>query len=97
LRNFGNRKEVKKCLMDMVEDLEEGEEDGDSVSEEALLLGLMLAWEGEDCRDVVISSVELSERLSCRIMGMAFTTVVPLCVSMEFLILISEPVPILPR
>jgi len=43
--------------MDTVEDLEEG--DGDSVSEEALLPGLMLAWEEEDCRDVDISSVEL--------------------------------------
>jgi hypothetical protein len=53
LKNFGNRKEVKKCQMDMVEDLEEG--DGDLVSEEALPLGLMLAWEEEDCRDVVIS------------------------------------------
>jgi hypothetical protein len=39
--------------MDMVEDLEEG--DGDSVLEEALPPGLMLAWEEEDCRDVVIS------------------------------------------
>jgi hypothetical protein len=39
LKNFGNRKEVKKCQMDMVEDLEEG--DGDSALEEALLLGLM--------------------------------------------------------
>jgi hypothetical protein len=42
--------------MDMVEDLDEGEGDGDSVSEEALLPGLMLAWEEEDCRDVAISS-----------------------------------------
>jgi hypothetical protein len=51
--------------MDMVEDLDEGEEvDGDSVSEEALLPGLMLAWEEEDCRDVVISSAELRECLS---------------------------------
>lgn len=48
--------------MDMVEDLAEGE--GDLASEEALLPGLMLAWEGEDCRDVVISSVELRECLS---------------------------------
>ena len=47
--------------MDMVEDLEEGEGDGDSVSEEALLLGLMLAWEGEDYLVVVISSAELQE------------------------------------
>jgi hypothetical protein len=43
--------------MDMVEDLEEG--DGDSVLEEALLPGLMLAEEGEDCLGVAISSVEL--------------------------------------
>jgi hypothetical protein len=43
--------------MDMVEDLDEGEEDGDSVSEEALPPGLMLAWEEEDCLVVVISSV----------------------------------------
>jgi hypothetical protein len=51
--------------MDMVEDLEEG--DGDSVSEEALLPGLMLAWEEEDCRDVDISSVELQECLHRRV------------------------------
>jgi len=42
--------------MDMVEDLEKEKGDGDSVSEEALLRGLMLAWEEEDCRDAVISS-----------------------------------------
>jgi hypothetical protein len=47
----------------MVDGLEE-EEDGDSVSEEALPPGLMLAWEEEDCRDVGISSVELGECLS---------------------------------
>ena len=51
----------------MVEDLEEGEADGDSVSEEALRPGLLLAWEGEDCRDVAISSVELRECLSHRV------------------------------
>jgi hypothetical protein len=51
--------------MDMVEDLEEGE-DGDSVSEEALPLGLMLAWEEEGYRGVAISSVELQERLPRR-------------------------------
>ena len=49
--------------MDMVEDLEEGEGegevDGDLALGEAPLPGLMLAWEEEDCRDVVISSVEL--------------------------------------
>jgi len=55
--------------MDTVEDLEEGEGevDGDSVSEEALPPGLLLAWEGEDCRDVAISSVELRECLSHRV------------------------------
>ncbi len=47
--------------MDMVEDLAEEEEDGDSVSEEALPPGLMSAWEEEDCRGVAISSVELRE------------------------------------
>jgi hypothetical protein len=36
----------------MVEDLAEG--DGDSVSGEALLPGLMLVWEEEDCRGAVI-------------------------------------------
>ncbi len=51
--------------MDMVEDLEK--EDGDSVSEEALLPGLMLAGEEEDCQDVVISSVEPQECLPSRI------------------------------
>jgi hypothetical protein len=47
--------------MDMAED-SEGEEvevGGDLASEEALLPGLMLVWEGEDCRDVAISSAEL--------------------------------------
>lgn len=46
--------------MDMAEDSEgdEVEVDGDLASEEALLPGLMLVWEGEDCRDVVISSAE---------------------------------------
>jgi len=43
--------------MDMVEDL--AEEDGDSVLEEALPLGLMLAWDEEDYLVAVISSVEL--------------------------------------
>jgi hypothetical protein len=47
--------------MDMVEDLEEG--DGDSVLKEALPLGLMLAWEEEDCRDAAISSAELPQFL----------------------------------
>ena len=44
-----------------VEDLEEG--DGDSVLEEALPLGLMLVWEGEDYPDVVIISVDMEEHL----------------------------------
>jgi hypothetical protein len=65
LKNFGNRKEVKKCQMDMVEDLEEG--DGDSVSEEALPRGLMLGWGEEDCRDADIFSVELQECLPRRV------------------------------
>ena len=59
--------------MDMVEDMEEGEGDGDSVSEELLLPGLMLAWEGEDCRDVVISSVELQECLPRRVIPLMVT------------------------
>jgi hypothetical protein len=41
LKNFENRKEVKKCQMDMVEDSEEGDGDSVSVSEEALLPGLI--------------------------------------------------------
>ena len=47
--------------MDMADDSEreEAEVDGDLASEEALLPGLMLVWEREDCRDVAISSVEL--------------------------------------
>jgi len=48
----------------MVEDLEEGEVDGDLVSEEALPLGLILVWEGEDCRGVDISSAEPQACLS---------------------------------
>ena len=43
---LGNRCNIskggEKCLMDTVEDLEEGEGDGDSVSEEALLPGPIL-------------------------------------------------------
>lgn len=53
--------------MDMVEDLEEGEGEGDSVSEEVLPPGLMLVWEEEGCLDVAISSVELRECLSRRL------------------------------
>jgi len=56
--------------MDMVEDLEEEEEGvgGDSASGEALLPGLMLVWEGEDCQDVAISSgMEPQECLSRRL------------------------------
>ena len=49
--------------MDTAEDLEEGEGDGDSVSEVVLPPGLMLAWAEEDCQDVAISSVELRECL----------------------------------
>jgi len=65
----------------MVEDLEEGERDGDSVSEEALLPGLMLAWEGGDCRDVVISSAALRECLSRQLIPL--TLALGLCVIME--------------
>jgi hypothetical protein len=50
----------------MVGDLEE--EDGDSVLEEALPPGLMLAWEEEDCPGVGISSAELREQLLRRAM-----------------------------
>jgi len=69
--------------MDMVEDLEEG--DGDSVSEEALLPGLMLAWEEEDCRDVAISSVELQECLSHQLIPLMVA--LGLCLMEEQLIL----------
>jgi hypothetical protein len=48
--------------MDTVEDLEGA--DGDSVSEGALLPGLMSVWGEEDCQDVAISSAELQECLS---------------------------------
>jgi len=65
----------------MVEDLEEGEGDGDSVSEEALLPGLMLAWEGEDYLVVVISSVELQECLSHQLIPL--TVALGLCLIME--------------
>jgi hypothetical protein len=51
----------------MVEDLEEGEVDGDLVSEGVLLPGLMSVWEGEDCPDADISSAELPEHLSRRV------------------------------
>ena len=47
--------------MDAVEEPEgdEVEADGALVSGEALLPGPMLVWEGEDCRDVAIFSVQL--------------------------------------
>lgn len=67
--------------MDMVEDLDEGEGDGDSVSEETLLPGLMLAWEEGDCRDVDISSVELPECLSRQLIH--FMVALGLCLIME--------------
>jgi hypothetical protein len=67
--------------MDMVEDLDEGEEDGDSVSEEALLPGLMLVWEEEDCRDVAISSVEPQECPSRRLTSLMAAP--GLCLIME--------------
>ena len=68
--------------MDMVEDLEEGEVDGDLASEEALPPGLMLAWEGEDCRDVAISSVELRECLSHQL--------IPLMVDLGLCLIMGE-------
>jgi len=78
--------------MDMVEDLEGG--GGDSVSEEALPLGLMLAWEEEDCRDVAISSVEPQECLSRRVIPLM--AALGLCLIMEGW-LIREPIPMLRR
>ena len=57
----------------MVEDSEEGEVDGDLASGEALLPGLMWVWEGEDCRDVDISSAELLEGVSRRTMRLIVT------------------------
>jgi hypothetical protein len=80
--------------MDMVEDL--AEVDGDLALEEALLPGLMLAWDGEGCPDVDISSVGLWEHLPGRIMAIALT-VVPLCPSMRFLIHILAQTPMLRR
>jgi hypothetical protein len=65
--------------MDTVEDLEEG--DGDSVLEEALRPGLMLAWEEEDCRDVATSSAELRECLSHQLIPL--TAALGLCLIME--------------
>ena len=58
----------------MVEDLEEGEADGDLVSEGVLLPGLMSVWEEEDCRDVDTSSAEPRECLSPRVIAL---TVMP--------------------
>jgi hypothetical protein len=71
--------------MDMVEDWEgeegEGEVDGDLASEEALLPGLMLVWEEEDCLDVDIFSVQPRECLSRQLI---LLTVTPgLCLTME--------------
>ena len=51
--------------MDTVEDSEEG--DRGLVLEEALLPGLMLAWEEEAYQDVVISSAELQTCLPRRV------------------------------
>ena len=70
--------------MDMVEDLEEG--DGDSVLEEALLPGLMLEEEGEDCLDVAISSVEL-RRCPPRRVIIPLMVALGLCLMEEQLIL----------
>jgi len=73
--------------MDMVEDLEEGEGevDGDLAFEEALPPGLMLVWEEEGCRDVAISSVELRECLSRRLIPLMIA--LGLCLMEEQLIL----------
>jgi hypothetical protein len=79
----------------MVEDSEDG--DGDLASEEALLLGLLLVEEGGDYLVVVISSVELQECLSGRIMDIAHTTLLHICPSVELLIHIQGPVPMLRR
>jgi hypothetical protein len=70
--------------MDMVEDLEEGEVDGDLALEEALPPGLMLVWEEEVCRDVVISSVELRECLPRRLIPLMIA--LGLCLMEEQLI-----------
>jgi len=88
--------------MDTVEDLEEGEVDGevdgDSVSEEALPPGLLLAWEGEDCRDVAISSVELRECLSHRvILLMAALGLCPMVMAEHLWGQCREPIPMLRR
>ena len=53
--------------MDMAEDLEEGEGDGDLVLEEVLLPGLIWVWEGEAYQGVVIFLVELQECLPHRV------------------------------
>jgi hypothetical protein len=65
--------------MDMVEDL--GGEDGGLAFEGALPPGLTLAWGGEDCRDVAISSVELQECLSHQLIPL--TVALGLCLTME--------------
>ena len=65
--------------MDMVEDSEEG--DGDLVLEEALLPGLMLAWEEEAYQDAVISLVGLEECLPRR--AIPFTVVLGLRLVMK--------------
>ena len=69
--------------MDMVEDL--GGEDGDLALEEALPPGLILVWEEEGCLDVAISSVELRECLSRRLIPLMVA--LGLCLMEEQLIL----------
>ncbi|OGN96721.1 MAG: hypothetical protein A2Z77_01685 [Chloroflexi bacterium RBG_13_51_36] len=65
--------------MDMVED--SGGEGGGLAFEEALRLGLLWAWEEEDCLDAVISLVEMQECLYHRlILPMA---ALGLCLIME--------------
>jgi hypothetical protein len=66
----------------MVEDSEVAEEgDGDLVSEEVLLPGLMLVWEEEAYQGVVIFLVELRECLQRLV---TFLMVIPgMCLIME--------------
>jgi len=65
--------------MDLVEDLAEA--DGDSVSGEALLPGLLWAEEEEDCPDVATSSAGLQEYLCRRLILLTATP--GLCLIMQ--------------
>ncbi len=68
--------------MDLVED--SAEADGDSVSGEALLPGLLWAEEEEDCPDVATSSAGLQECLSRRLIRLMLA--LTLCLMEEQLI-----------